>query len=229
MSRNLETLVRRVREELRAEGPDGAGISDFAIEAALNAAQDDLSEEFPIRDTIDFSTVEGQNTYSLSVVAEGIQLVDIIRVTYDGTRITYIDLDEFFSVVEPEEGSVNRWTLWGTQIVLIGDVEEDKSVTLYVTRAPHRLEDIGDEPEMPFYTDEALIQYAVSAAYRESRDYDRANYHHYIYRNLKRSLLSRGVPQGQRARQSKTKDTYWGPVRGARGRQRTDTNPGGGN
>ena len=93
MRRNIETIMRRVREELRAEGPDGAGYSDFIIIDAINSALDDLSGVFTIRDEMEFTTETGVNTYDLKEVLPS-EIVDIIRVEYDGVKTRGRQIDQ---------------------------------------------------------------------------------------------------------------------------------------
>ncbi len=226
MSRNVETLIRRVREELRAEGPDGAGYSDFFIREALNSGLAELAEFFPVRDTIEFETEEGKNQYELDEMVPDVELENIVRVLYDGRQLRGMGLDEYFEMSAPEEGTVLRWLLWGTNFILTGEVE-NKNLKLFVSRAPKRLTSPEDTPELPYYADEALIQYVISACYRESRDYERANYHYTIFLRQKERLASRMTPQMQREHRVGMRDSYWGPVRERRGSSRSDTNPGG--
>ncbi len=233
MSRNLDTLVRRVREELRAEGPDGAGISDFLVKVAINNALADLSEIFTIRDHVEFDVEEEEDEpkrdYNLrSVVGDGVELENIIRVTYGDRSLKYMTLDEFLEIDDITDGELRAWTLWGNKIFFIGALEEDyEKFSMYISRGPQQLTGPDDIPETPYYADEAIVQYAISAAYRESRDYDRANYHYRLYLLSKESLLRRAVPQTQRERQPHMRDSYWGVVEEKSGISRSDTNPGG--
>lgn len=233
MSRTLDSLVRRAREELRAEGPDGAGISDFSLKEALNSALSDLSEIYTIRDAVLFDIQEEdgvpKHDYDLSsVVGETVQLENIVKVTYGNRALSYITLDEYLEIDNHTEGELRAWTLWGRKIFLVGTLEEDyEKVMLYVVRGPQRLVEPDDVPETPFYADEAILHFMIAAAYRESRDYDRANYHYRIYLRNKESLLRRAVPQLQRARQTIMRDSYWGVVEEKSGIVRSDENPGG--
>lgn len=227
MGKTLQHLLRSVRAELQMEGPDGGGIPDWFIIDAINNAQADLAEVYPIRDTITFKTVAGENTYTLPDKIGEATLDNIIRVRYGTKDLTGINLDDYFGITDPATGTVNRWTLWGTAFIITGEVETDKDLTLYVTRAPTLLQEDDDIPEVPYYAVEAMVQYAISACHREQRDYDRANYHYGIYLRKKDSLLKRAVPQGQRDTAPKMRDTYWKPFRAGRGFVRTDTNPGG--
>ena len=227
MNRNLETLIRRVREELRAEGPDGAGYSDFSIVEAFNSAMYNLAEEFPVKDTITFTTVEDTGEYSLDEVIGDVEFENIIRVLYDGKQIRGIALESFFATENPSEGPVEQWVFWGDRFILVGKVEAEKEVKMYITRAPKKLMDKDDVPETPYYADEALAQYAIAACYRESRDYERANFHYGIFLRLKDSILRRGTPQAQREHRVTMRDSYWGPVRDKDGMDTSDTNPGG--
>lgn len=224
--RSVETLLRRVREELRAEGADGGGYSDFIILEGLNAALEDLSGIFPIRDITEFTTEDDENSYELNEVLP-LEILNIIRVEYDGKRTTGTQIDSFMDVTVPKEGPVREWFLWGKKLIFTGKVEAGKTVKLWITRAPHRLAERGDVPETPSYTDEAIVAYAVSICYRESKDYDRANYHYSIYMGQKNELLKRSVPQSQKDTQSIMRDSYMGPFRARRGFIRSDTDPGG--
>lgn len=227
--RNVETLIRAVREELRAEGPDGAGYSDFMITDALNRALDDLSGAFTIRDTAEFETEEGKNHYDLTKLTNFSGIIyDIIRVEYDNYIINGSLVDEYVSSSVKHEGEVREWFLWGNTLTLIGNVKEGKNVRLWVNRAPKPLGDSPDQaPETPRYADEALISYAVSVCYRESKEYERANYHFGIFQHKKQELIMRTTPQGHRETAAQVQDDYWGPFKPARGFIRTDNNPGG--
>jgi len=226
-SRNLENLVRTVREELRAEGPDGGGYSDFFIENAINNALADLADIYDIRDTAVITTAEGQNSYDLGELLDH-NFENIIRVDYDGRQLNFISLDEYMGMAVKDEGAVRYCLLWGTNFIITGEVEEDKELTLWYNRSPKLLDSKDEEPETPFYLDEAIVQYAVSACYREANNYDRANYHFRIYLNQKTKGAKRASPQGQRQRTPKVSDSYWGPFRGRFLSQKSDTNPGGG-
>ena len=226
MSRDLESLVRVIREELRAEGVDGAGYSDFFIEEKLNTAQQELAGVFTIRDTLTFTTIVGVGTYDLLTVVDA-AIENIMSVFYDELKLSYMSFEDYLHINDPAEGSVNRWTLWGNSLMLTGEVEADKTVELFVTRAPKALRERGDVSELPVYADEAIIQYVLSACYRLSRDYDRANYHYGTFRMLRSDLSNRGTPQVQREKQNMMKDSYWSPVNERGWASRSDTNPGG--
>lgn len=227
MRRNIETILRRVREELRAEGPDGAGYSDFIIIDAINSALDDLSGVFTIRDEMEFTTETGVNTYDLKEVLPS-EIVDIIRIEYDGVKTRGQQIDQFIEATVTTEGAVREWLLWGKKLTLIGEVEGGKTVKLWVTRPPKRIEDRNSLPETPGYADEAIIAYAVSVCYRESKDYDRANFHYSVYLGQKNELIKRAVPQAQKDVLPRMRDSYAGPFKSTRGFVRTDRNPGGG-
>jgi len=226
--RNTDTLIRRIREELRADGPDGAGYSDFIIIDAINSALDDLSGIFTIRDTVEFTTRAGENTYNLAEET-GVEIVDIIRIEYDGNKTSGKRIDPYLDLTVSTEGPVREWFLWGKSITFVGEVEDNKTVRLWITRAPKKINTRDDVPELPGYADEAIVAYAVSVCYRESKDYDRANYHYSIYLGQKNELLRRGIPQGQKDGLSVMRDSYMGPFRPYlwRGYVRTDKNPGG--
>ncbi len=223
--RDLESLVKRIREELRAEGADAGGFTDFSIEEAINSAIGDLSEFFPVKDTLLITTELDTNEYSL--IDEDITIENIIYIKYNGAQIEGMPIEKYFAIDDPTTGPVKKWAIWGNSLFLAGEVAADKLLELWVTRAPKPLRDRGDTPETPFYVDEAITQYAISACYRESRDYDRADYHFRIYRSKKNSLVNRGIPQGQRAFQVTMTDDYWGPVSDLDGVAKSDTNPGG--
>ena len=212
MARTLEYLVKRIREELRAEGPMGGGYSDFFIIEAVNSALEELAEVFTIRDTLEFTTSEGLTTYVLSDEFPNTRIDKIIRVEYDDKPLTGIVLDEFLSKTLPAEGSVNEWTLWGETLILVGEIEENKTIKLWVTVHPTKVQNKNDEFNVPSYADEAVAQYAISACYRQSKDYERANYHYNIFLTQKNLLLKRDVPQGQRDYTPVMRDSYWGPV-----------------
>ncbi len=217
MKRTLEDLLRAIREETRAEGPDGGGISDFVLLDAINSAQNDLAEMFPIRDIVSFTTVEDENVYDLADEITSVALDNIIRIRYDDEDLKGISLDDYLEISDPLDGALTRWSLWGTKLILIGRIDEDKEVSLYITRGPAPLLSASDTTELPYYVQDALIQYAVSGAYREMRDYDRANYHYGLYLRQKNSLLKRAVPQGQRDHRPRMRDSYWGVFRPSTG------------
>ncbi len=221
--RTLEILTKQIREELRAEGPDSAGYSDFFIQNAINSAIADLSEMFPVRDSILFPAEAGANTYDLGLDVA----YDVVAVEYDGRPIEGMDLKDYMSLVEKNQGAVKNWVIWGTSFVLVGEVEEGKDVTVWITRPPKRLENLGDVPEVPNYADAAITAYAISACYRESRSYDRADYYYRIFINQKNNILRRGVPQRQKDHLPKMGDSYWKAFRPNRRYTTSDTNPGG--
>ncbi len=228
MERNADTLLRRVREELRAEGPDGAGYSDFIILDAINFALTDLASIFTIRDNIQFECYQGENIYDLSneLKQSGIEIFNIIRVEYGGKKIAGKQIDFYLEKDILTEGPVKEWFLWGNKLILIGQVE-DENINLWITRAPKRLNLRDDVPEIPSYADEALVAYAVSVCYRESKDYDRANYHYSIYIAQRDDILRKAIPQKQKSSFSVMKDSYMKPFHSARRVGRSDTNPGG--
>ena len=226
MRRDLESLVRLVREEVRIEGPDGGGISDLFVEEAINDAIGKLAEHYSIKDRIQHTTEEDKNKYH--ILDEGMEIEKILFITYDGKRLEGISTDTYLDMIESDVGPVRYWLLWGNEIVLTGEVEGGKELDIWITRPPKPLKDRGDEPELPYYTDIAIKQYAVSACHREMKDYERANYHYTIFKNELEHLLRRGVPQGQRNYKQRINDEYFPAVQWRRGGyRRTDEDPGG--
>jgi len=223
MRRTIEHLLKRIREELRAEGPDGAGYSDFLIKDAINSALQDLSEVFPVRDVIEFLTTkeDGEDgavhtTYDLVEQATGSNILSIIKVEYDGERLELLPMKDYLNRAVTDEGSVREWVMWGNSFTLVGEVESGKTVTLWVTRTPKQLKDRGDIPETPDFADEAIIAFAMSVCYRESKDYERANFHYGIFLKQKDDVLRRAIPQGQRDANPVMNASYWGPYRKTR-------------
>lgn len=204
--RNVETLLRRVREEIRAEGPDEAGYSDFIVLDAINSAIQDLAEVFPVRDVIKITAEAGVNDYDLSDTT----VYKIEKLQYDGRLIDYMPTNAYADYKSDEDlGPVNRWTLFGKKLILVGKVEADKEISLWVSRSPNILKEKNDVPEVPDYADEAIVAYALSVCCREGRSFDRADYYYRIFLNQKNEILRRAVPQGQRYSQPKMKDDYW--------------------
>ena len=224
MKRDLESLVRLVREEVRAEGPDGGGISDLFIEEAINEAIKDLAEYFPVKDKIEITTEKDNNEYE---VTNDKPVENILYVFYDGEKLDSINLNKYHELSTKTEGKVSHWTYWGGKLFLRGEVEEGKTLELWITRAPTTLKERGDEPELPYYTDKAIKQYAVSACYREIRDYERANFHYSIYVNQFESIINRSVPQETRGESLMIDDSYFPPINADHHVRRSDTNPGG--
>ena len=277
MGTKLSVLRRRVREELRAEGPDGAGYSDFMIDQHINSALQALSEVYTIRDEISLNipnnewaqttaytigdviynssdwyyctanhtssedsepgegddwgdywrkaTWQESNRFSLDDYIDISLLDSIIQLTYDGYEIDYIGPREL-ALALVNEGKVRNWTLWGDDLILVGEVEPDDEVTMWIIRMPQIVVEDEDEVELPHYTDEAITQYAVAGCYRESRDYERADRHYTLFLRQERRLRSRSIPQGQRARSTIMQSTYTPALREHTVR-RSDTNPGG--
>jgi len=232
MKRNVETVIKRIREELRAEGADGAGFSDFIIVDAINSALDDLSDTFTVRDLLDFNTTT-ENTYNLRTVVDA-EIYTLLRVSYDGKVIDSVQIDDYLSMVNPEEGPVRQWFLWGDHLTLVGNVEGNKEVKMWVLRAPAHIDPHTPTmvPDTPRHADEAIISFAMSICYRESREYERANYHYGIFLRQKENLLRRSVPQGQGDHNPQMRSIYWGTFRpssagGWTPPAWTDTNPGG--
>lgn len=224
MSRDLESLVRIVREEVRAEGPDGGGFTDLFIEDAINEAISGIAEFFPIKDTVELESEEHKNEYELETDFE---IENIYYVFYGNSRLTPIDINQYHQIRTKDEGKVSYWTYWGGKLFLTGEIEAEKPIILWITRAPKKLKDKGDTPEVPYYCDKAIKQYAVSACFRESRDYERANFHYGIYRNELQSIVGRAVPQEGRGTSPMIDDSYFPPVNAGHTVRRTDENPGG--
>ena len=224
MARNVETLRRRIKEELRAEGPDEAGYSDFMILQGINSAIQDLAEVFPINDVEKITTEEEKKEYDLS---DNIYKID--KVQYDGRMLEYMQTRDYVDYkLDEDVGPVNRWTLYGKKLILIGKVEDDKEISLWVSRSPKRLESKDDVPEVPDYADEAIVAYAMSICCREGRSFDRADYYYTIFLNQKQEILRRTVPgQGQSDRKPRARDDYWPAFRPSRRVRTSDTNPGG--
>lgn len=223
MDRTLEFFIKRVREELRAEGADAAGYSDFIIISGINASMIDLSEVFPVQDEYSLTTSDGVNAYEVDYD----DFYNIIKVDYDDTVLESIPVKEYLDTSDKTSGDVTKYTLWGKSFILLGNVEVDKTVNMWITRPPTRVEERGDIPEIPSYADEAIIAYALSVCYRESRNFDKANYYYGLYVAQKSNVLRRGVPQRQKEYLPKMGDSYWGAFRPSRSTIRTDTNPGG--
>ncbi len=225
--RTLAQFRTRIREELRAEGTDGAGYSDVFLKDALNSAQDDLAALFTFRDTATFTTSEDTYTYDLKTKITDITIENIIRISHDGDILAGIPLDSYLAKDDPEDGDVEQWTLWGNNLTLIGEVEDEKTVKLWVTRAPTELSLDANKSELPYYAQEAMIQYAISACYRESRDYERAGFHFSFYQREYNDVRNRVISQGQRDHLPTMRDSYTGPISQRDGVARSDTNPGG--
>jgi len=225
MRRDLETLVRLIREEVRIEGPDGGGVSDLFIEEAVNEAIKDLAEFFPVKDVMEIESEAGKNGYDLD--EEDVKIENIIYVLYDGNILDSIPINKYMNLKNVDEGQVDTWSYWGGKLFLRGEVEQGKTIELWVTRAPKTLKNRKDEPEVPYYCDKAIKQYAVSACYREIRDYERANFHYSIYQNQFESIVNRGVPQETRGEGLAIDDSYFPALNGDYFVKRSDTNPGG--
>ena len=223
MKSTLEQLVGFIRGELRAEGPDGAGFSDNQIIKALNLAISELAKEFPIRAVVTVTTEDAVNEYSLDWMA----IENIIRVTYDGSRLRAVALDDYLAMTAPTEGEVRNWLLWGAKLILTGEVEADKDLQLWVTRPPAALVEKDDVYELPYYVESALIHYALAACYREGRADDSARMHFSTYLKLKDEIIQRAVPQRQREETPQVRSTYFPPISDRYGWPRTDRNPGG--
>ena len=279
MGTQLAVLRRRIREELRAEGPDGAGYSDFFIDENIDSAVQALSGLHTIKDEISFNapddewgtgasyletakvfhstkwyictashtagaanepgagddwedfwreaTGDESNRFDLDEETDTSLLENIIRVRYDGRDIMYQGPNEF-DLSRMQDGEVRSWYLWGSEILLFGEVKPGDSVEIWITRGPKKAVEDDDEIEMPFYADEAIVQFAIAGCYRESRDYDRASQHYRNFLHHEDRLKNRSIPQGQRARAPMMQSLYWPAMSGRRGRFRTtDTHPGG--
>jgi len=223
VARTLEFLIKRIREELRAEGPNAVGYSDFIIIDGINAAMIDLSETFPVQDEYSFTTSDGVNSYEIDYDA----VYNIIKAEYDNTILESIPIKEYLDSNSKTTGDVTKYTLWGKSFILLGAVEDSKDVNMWVTRQPNRVEEKDDTPEIPSYADEAITAYALSVCYRESRNFDKANYYYGVYIAQKSNVLRRGVPQRQKEYLPKMGDSYWGAFRPSRSTIKSDTNPGG--
>ena len=225
----VSDLKEEVRNELRADGPQGLSYyNNDTILAGFNNAVKELAGIFTIRDTFIFDSVAEENEYSVSDETDGLMIIDnITKVSYDNRVLTLLTNEEYYGVTDKSDGEVTNYFVWGDTLILIGDVAEAKEIKLWVTRAPNKLVNDTDVPEVPYYAEEALVQYGVSTCYRESRDYDRANFHYRVYATKRDELVRRGSPQGQRDRAPQMRDSYWGAVGSGHGCRRSDTNPGG--
>lgn len=224
MSRTVETLRKRIREELRAEGPDEAGYSDWMILQGINTAIQDLAEVFPINDIVKIETEEGKNEYD---IPENIYKID--KAQYDGRLLEYMQTRSYVDYkLDEDVGEVNRYTIYGKKLILIGKVKGDKEISLWVSRSPKRLEGKDDVPEVPDYADEAIVAYAMSICCREGRSFDRADYYYTIFLNQKQEIMRRTIPgQAQADRKPRARDDYWPAFRPSRRVRTSDTNPGG--
>ena len=225
MERTLAVLRRRIREELRAEGPDGGGYSDFFIDEQINTAIGLLAEQFPIRDNYEFLTEEEVNEYELEDVVES-DVINIMRLDYDETALNPRDLTDYNQETF-NEGEVRYWFLWGSTLLLSGEVEDDKEVKIWVSRTPKKVSEDDDVPEIPEYADEAIAQYAVASCYRESLDYERASQHFRNFLHVEDRLKRRAIPQTERASPTHMRSFYFPPTSGRRGRLKSDDNPSG--
>lgn len=211
---------------------DVAVAADFTIEFTNAVRESGLQSDFSeLVAAVDPALTQTQEylayEYDLSTVITDMVIENIIRVTYDGTPLAGIPLDSFLLKKAWKEGEVSQWTLWGSNLTLVGKVVEGVEVRLWVTRAPTELENNADESELPYYAQEAMIQYAISACYRESRDYERAGYHQSLYQREYADVRNRALSQGQRDHLPTMRDSYTGPIKGRQGIPRSDTNPGG--
>lgn len=230
----LQILRRLIREELRAEGADGAGYSDFFIDQQVNACLRDLSELFTIRDSFSFTATLATNSYSIATKAAaaslGADVENVLGVDYDGSPILYIDFNAYREIDDKTTGDVEKYTIWGDNLILIGAVTA-LVVKIWVTRGPKTVKVDADTPETPYYADEAIAEFVVAACYRESKDYERASFHWAVFQNKRQSVARRATPQGQRDQMPAMKADYWGPVSWsdglARSKQTSDTDPGG--
>lgn len=209
MGQPLEKLLRRTREELRALGSDGGGYTDFFITENINAAIATLSEVYSIRDTIEIITT-AVNEYPLPAT---INIENIIRAKYDGNELDNITLEEYFNTADPLAGSVTKWLWWKERIILLGAIATGKILELWVTRNANKLIEKHDKLELPSSTEQALVQYALSACYRSSKNYDRANHHFQLFLWEKNDLLGRGVSQNQRKISLKVQEVYSQPLK----------------
>jgi hypothetical protein len=222
----LAELITEIEEELKFDWAGGEGFSKTFLTTQINKAISNLAGLFTIRDTVEFTATEDTNSYSLVEKVTTMTIENILKLQYDGETLKYMQVKEYLELDDPDEGDVEYWTLFGDDLILIGDVEE-KTVKLWVTRAPAILSDDDDTPETPYYADEAIRQYAISACYRQSNDYDRSNYHFSLFREERRDLERRGIPQGQRAALPVMSDDYWPVYTGVTTTPTSDTNPGG--
>jgi hypothetical protein len=217
MARTLTELVIRIREELRAEGADGSGYSDPFVIDNINEAIVSLAKDYPIRTTRSFNTTVSVNSYNLATVITAAEILNIMRVEYDGALILPIALDDYLAVDTPTTGEVSNWVVWGKNLILTGAVPAGKAVTLWVTETPTALTAGTDKHQLPTYFEPAIIQYVVAACYRESRDYDRASAHFRIFQYELGNLLSQAIPQTQRAEMPQARSSYFGPISERRG------------
>jgi len=228
MKRTLGEIRQRIREELRAEGPDGAGFSSTFIDSNVRSALDSLAGIYTIRDIVSFTTTTDTNEYFLDDKIDSEIIENIIRVEYDDTPLEFKHPDSVRYDTLTESDKVNGWAIWGSRFFLFGTVEADKSVKLWITRAPEPPVNDDDEIEMPYYADEAIIQFVIAACYRESKDYEPAMIHYNIYQRARAEVQERAIPQGQRAQAPSVRAEYFPAVKNQYGYDyRSDTNPGG--
>lgn len=213
MARTLEVQLRRWREKLRVEGPDGEGFSDpFMIKSADDAVQD-LAEVFPIQDTFTFPIAAVARTYDLQVKA-GTEVIEAIAaVFYNTLKLVYLQPKEYFALVTLDEGDVTRYTIWGTTLYLVGLVVNADTITIWFTRTPNHITAKGHIPETPEFADPAIEAWVLAECCEEDKMFDRAAYYRNRYRELKISLANRKIPQMQKDSQpSMNNSDYYGPV-----------------
>jgi hypothetical protein len=229
LTRNLDYFIRLIREELRAEGADGAGYSDFKIVNAINTALSELSEVYPVRDILTLVTEESVNEYDFTATFPDDEIVDIIHIAKGNKTLVGIDVNTYLSLNNPLDGETRHYLIWGNKLMLTGEIPDDDEYKLWVTRLPKKLveTDLTGTPEIPSYADDAVIQYAIATCYRESRDYERAAYHLDLYNKEKAEIIRRGIPQKQRNHTAVVRNRYSEAI-GQNGLTRkTDTNPSG--
>lgn len=215
MRRTLGHIRRRIREELRAEGPDGAGYSDFFIDSNIRSALDALASIYTIRDEVTFTAQVGVNEYDLNSKIDPEVVENIVQVEYKDKIIPFYPMHEVDPVKKEEGDTVYGWVIWGSTLILLGEVEA-VDVILRITRAPFPPIEDDDDIEMPYYADEAIVQFVIAACYRESKDYDAASLHYTIYLRAREEVRTRAIPQGRATGQLAVRSEYWLPERGGR-------------
>jgi hypothetical protein len=227
MKTTLLQIITNINEELKIDWAGGDGFSREFIIDTINSAMQNLSEWTTIRDEATITTTTDTNEYSLSTEIDDMIIEHINSVKYDGNKLTYIQPREYEAKSVVDEGEPSEWTLWGDNLIIIGEVEDAKTISLKVIRSPAKLEDDDDELETPKFADEAIKYFVMAACYRQSKDYERSNYYDYKFTNAKRDIVNRSTPQVQQEALPVMSDDYWPAERNNVYNLRSDTNPGG--
>lgn len=125
---------------------------------------------------VETASVKGQASYELPD-----DCLFVRRATYDDNLVPPVAFEELDTVAPDRDGSNSTgnamyYYLWSNSIWFYpaASVTENGKIDIWYIRTPVELSSNSDEPEIPEYMHEQLINYAVMKAKELDEDYDAA-------------------------------------------------------